>query len=426
MILWSPKQFEVIQASELIQELRLPMTVWTLDGPVRSGKTKPGTHSLARHACRTFAGHDFIVANRTGRQLQAINITYLREFAREHQMRLRHRGDYFELDSWLNGPPNRFWPLIGENVSSVDKAGGFTAAGALVDEALQQPEEFVRVIMERCSSVPGSLIFLITNPGAPKHWVHADFIEVAESGKDPGIRRSAFTHVDNETLTPAQIRNIHKMWGSGVNYERRVLGKWIAAEGLVYPFFTESVSYPPADEIPYRYAVSVDHARASVTHALLFGYYKEGIWAIREWRHDHERIGPLEDLRQAQAIYSELGRGNNIANWICDPSAPEFARVLGNLIGKQVIPAENDVSLGIEKVTEGMGTGLLNISPACKHLIDELHEYSWDEQASRRGEDKPVKIRDHGADALRYFALTMAMARARARQAPRIVSRVAP
>ena len=39
----------------------------------------------------------------------------------------------------------------------------------------------------------------------------------------------------------------------------------------------------------------------------------------------------------------------------------------------------------------------------CKPLLGEMGTYLWDQKASQHGEDKPLKKRDHGPDALRYF-----------------------
>jgi hypothetical protein len=35
-----------------------------------------------------------------------------------------------------------------------------------------------------------------------------------------------------------------------------------------------------------------------------------------------------------------------------------------------------------------------------------MQTYAWDSKAAQRGEEKPLKIRDHGPDAFRYFAKT--------------------
>jgi phage terminase large subunit len=41
-----------------------------------------------------------------------------------------------------------------------------------------------------------------------------------------------------------------------------------------------------------------------------------------------------------------------------------------------------------------------------KKTTQELQTYSWDTKAALRGEEKPLKIHDHGADAFRYFAMS--------------------
>jgi phage terminase large subunit len=38
--------------------------------------------------------------------------------------------------------------------------------------------------------------------------------------------------------------------------------------------------------------------------------------------------------------------------------------------------------------------------------IQEMQTYAWDQKAAQRGEEKPLKIHDHGPDAFRYFAKT--------------------
>jgi hypothetical protein len=36
--------------------------------------------------------------------------------------------------------------------------------------------------------------------------------------------------------------------------------------------------------------------------------------------------------------------------------------------------------------------------------IQEMQTYAGDSKAAQRGDEKPLKIRDHGPDAFRYFA----------------------
>ncbi len=54
-----------------------------------------------------------------------------------------------------------------------------------------------------------------------------------------------------------------------------------------------------------------------------------------------------------------------------------------------------------------MDAGSFYISPDCRNLIAEIQQYAWDPKAAARGQDQPIKMRDHACDAMRYFIYTM-------------------
>lgn len=64
--------------------------------------------------------------------------------------------------------------------------------------------------------------------------------------------------------------------------------------------------------------------------------------------------------------------------------------------------ASNDVLDGIRTVASLLDNGQLFISSTCTKLIEELPGYRWDDKASDRGVDKPIKDNDDAADSLRY------------------------
>jgi phage terminase large subunit len=58
-------------------------------------------------------------------------------------------------------------------------------------------------------------------------------------------------------------------------------------------------------------------------------------------------------------------------------------------------------------VSSLLSAGRLKFSRSgCPAVIGEFPSYSWDDKAARKGEDKPVKINDHGLDATRYGCAT--------------------
>ena len=56
-----------------------------------------------------------------------------------------------------------------------------------------------------------------------------------------------------------------------------------------------------------------------------------------------------------------------------------------------------------QQTDNAMTSGYVKISRNCPELLGELGGYVWD---TKEGEDKPVKVNDHGCDALRYFVKT--------------------
>jgi phage terminase large subunit len=64
---------------------------------------------------------------------------------------------------------------------------------------------------------------------------------------------------------------------------------------------------------------------------------------------------------------------------------------------------------GIRLVSSLLAAGKLKVHRSCQALITELPAYVWSDKAALAGEDKPVKIDDHGVDALRYGVMTTRM-----------------
>ncbi|WP_228503249.1 hypothetical protein [Laceyella tengchongensis] len=74
---------------------------------------------------------------------------------------------------------------------------------------------------------------------------------------------------------------------------------------------------------------------------------------------------------------------------------------------RKIGPAKNDVVPGIETVASLMETDRFFVQSRCRHFLEEVHAYVWDERSQERGEDRPVKQHDHTLDAVRYCAYTM-------------------
>ena len=92
---------------------------------------------------------------------------------------------------------------------------------------------------------------------------------------------------------------------------------------------------------------------------------------------------------------------------VVDPSAASFIAELRSR-GVYVKPANNEVEDGIRVVGSLLAKRNIRINKEnCKGLLGEMRSYVWDDKAAERGEEKPVKQKDHGPDALRYYCYTV-------------------
>lgn len=61
---------------------------------------------------------------------------------------------------------------------------------------------------------------------------------------------------------------------------------------------------------------------------------------------------------------------------------------------------------GIRLVMSLLARGHLKFHRSCTELVDELTGYSWDPDATAKGDDAPLKEDDPGPDQLRYAVRT--------------------
>ena len=89
-----------------------------------------------------------------------------------------------------------------------------------------------------------------------------------------------------------------------------------------------------------------------------------------------------------------------------DPSAASFKAEMTKR-GIWHVDADNDVNEGIRIASMVLNQRLVRFCrQTVTKTIQEMQTYAWDAKAAQRGEEKPLKIRDHGPDAFRYFAKT--------------------
>ncbi len=306
-----------------------------------------------------------------------------------------------ELSLW----GRRIYLIAGNDARAEGKLRGITLAGALADEATLLPESFFTMLLSRLS-VPNAKLFGTTNPDSPYHWLKTDFLDREE---ELDLKHFHFNLEDNPSLTEEFKDNLKKEY-RGLWYKRYIEGHWVLAEGAIFDFFDEklhTIEYAPHAQ--GKYFVGVDYGTSNPTAFVMVGYNARSypnVWVEKEYYWDpKDKLRQKTDSEFAEDLKSFI-QEMPTADIYIDPSAASFKAELMKVGIRNVLDADNDVLNGIRFVSDLLTNGTLKVCKSCTNLIKEIQGYTWDPKAQMKGEDKPIKTRDHACDGLRYSLFT--------------------
>ena len=369
------------------------------DGAVRSGKTLCMSVSFVAWAFSAFSDRSFALCGKTISSLRRNVVTVILPVLRELGFECDEKYSRNLIEISYGGATNRFYLFGGKDEGSAALIQGMTLAGVLLDEVTLMPRSFVEQALARCS-VEGSKLWFNCNPEHPMHWFHEEWIKKKDEKNCCYLH---FTMKDNPSLTPAIIRRYEKLY-SGAFYERFVLGRWVAAQGCVYPMFSQekNVVHPPADFD--KYYISCDYGTVNPSSFGLWGENGGRWYRIREYYFDSRAEGSQKTDSEHYAALRELADGLSIEAVIVDPSAASFMECIRRDGKFTVIPAKNDVIDGIRRVSDCLKDGRILFSPECRASIREFGLYRWESSSSK---DAVRKENDHAMDDIRYFVSTV-------------------
>ena len=283
------------------------------------------------------------------------------------------------------------------------KIRGVTLQGAYCDELTQFPEDFFTMLLSRLRR-PNAKLIATTNPDSPAHWLKVNYID----NEKLNLLDMKFMLDDNTTLTEDYVKNI-KLEYTGIFYERFILGKWVLAEGLIYPMYQNALENVP-ESVPDLWVLSVDYGTQNAFAGLLWGRY-DGVWYAVDGYYHSGRDTNIQktddeygrDLEKFVRKYTDKK-----IPVVIDPSASSFIALLRKTRWANVRKADNAVLDGIRETATAMQKGLIKINPAIKEWKKEVEGYVWDDKST---EEKPVKVNDHYMDSMRYFVKTFGIAK---------------
>ena len=388
------------------------------DGAIRSGKTVSMSLSYTMWSMANYDGQNFIMAGKTISSFKRNVLQNLKLMltSRGYHWIYHISGDFPNmLEVSRNGRTNYFYIFGGKDEGSQDLVQGITAAGAFFDEVALMPESFVNQATARCS-VEGATWWFNCNPAGPMHWFKLEWI-------DKRIKKRLlylhFTMDDNLSLSE-KVKEKYRAMYAGVFYLRYIKGLWAVAEGLIYTMLTDDNLYtdqerPVALKNTAMKAITVDYGTTNPCVFLEVWDDGQTIWIDQEYRWDSrsEEARRSANPQRTDAQYADdmtefMGmEPQDQCMVVVDPSAASFITELRSR-GLYVKPANNEVADGIRVVGSLLAKRNIRINKDnCKGLISEMQSYVWDDKAAERGEEKPVKQKDHGPDALRYDCYTV-------------------
>ena len=300
---------------------------------------------------------------------------------------------------------SEFWGLGLDSDYDVNKLASTESGFVVVEEATEINEAHYDEKVQRSNrlpSVPFHQILLLCNPQEPAHWIHQRFI----------LQK----HPDNIYMPtiPKEAGILPRWWYDdylknlkGVFGLRYRDGKWVALEGVVYPFDPRKHVIPPI-QIPRdgKRVVAIDFGFDHPFVCLFFYVSPEDKWYLyRQIYHSQRRVE-----EHAKDISRYCKQDGIIPDLICDHDAENRADL--EHVELYTVPAEKARLAGQQAVYKlfeqnrifFFENSLVEIDVRRQmmklptKIEDEFPLYCW----ATRGKEDMIKEFDDGMDAMRY------------------------
>jgi len=362
---------------------------------VQSGKTTFGSVWIINEGEVRGPG-DYLIIAPTYKILQQSTMQKFQEIAP------RGWGIFNKAESTFRTRDGRTFFL--RSADKPESIEGITANAIWADEAsLMKPDIWV-MMQGRVSRTRGRILMTFTPISL--NWVHHE-IEADKArrkgallrGEDPeassDIEFIRFRSVDSPYFPKEEFERARQTMPMHT-FQLRYEGIFGKAEGLIYSDFEDyMIVEPKAIPREWRIAGGMD-----------FGQFNPFVALKGAIDPKTDCLYIYDEYYQARKTYDEhKERLSHDVTYYADPSGAQDIEEL-RARDFDVQPANNDVSTGINAVTERIKTGRLKVFKNCVNVIDEMALYQWERNKSTgEWKDKPLKQNDHCMDALRYMVM---------------------
>lgn len=197
------------------------------------------------------------------------------------------------------------------------------------------------------------------------------------------------------------------------------LGECIGVDDLIYYMFNDNHQHEPEANHYKLIGIGVDYGQQNATtyQAAGININKRRIEGLEEFYHSGRDSGKQkspsdyaeEFIKFTDALYEEYSCSAFYV--FIDPSAKGLAEEIKRLAmqtrqyGIVIKDADNDVSVGIQRVQKCLTYQVMTVSERQENLIREMGTYEYDPKSIELGKEKPMKVDDHCCDAWRYLTM---------------------
>ena len=287
---------------------------------------------------------------------------------------------------WLStGGVIDFWTM-----DKPDAGRGRKYKRIIIDEAAMVKrllQEWRRSLRATLADYVGDAWFLSTPKG--RNAFHTLFYKGQDAHEREWSSWQMPTHT-NPHIPPSEIDAMEQEM-SAEAFAQEVLAQFVTFEGMVYPDWRVVEVEPTGGEVAYGFDFGnrVPSALVRVTRRDT----PEGwVYTVHELLY-----GPHLSTPDMIAFMQTAGVRRNASVW-CDHEGDrilELARA-----GFDAKRAKKDVAAGLEFVKRRQHR--LCLTRSSRNLIDEIEQYAWAVRGDGTEKDEPLKIHDHGMDAMRY------------------------
>lgn len=223
------------------------------------------------------------------------------------------------------------------------------------------------------------------NPASPRHFLKT----FLERGNDD-IYCQYYTLYDNPYNPPEFVSALEREFAGSVLFDRYILGRWTAAQGLIYRRFADNPTAfaVSAGEIPplEHITVGVDFGGTRSNHAVVAcGFHRDGVYVLRAASLCARDMTSSELCRRVKrfcdGIYARYGFIDGI---YCDSAEQTLIATLRRSVPYSVynarkLPVLERIRAESLLIAEGR---LLLLEGECEALERGLSEAMWDSRAA--------------------------------------------